>query len=62
MVLLPKDNAGTRSIELLEVLWKVAEAIIDTWIKTTVMFNDVLHGFRTCRGTGTDIMELNMAQ
>ena len=62
LVLLPKGNADTRSIGLLEVLWKLVESIIDTWIKTTVMFHDILHGFIACRGTGKAIMELKMAQ
>ena len=38
------------------------EAIIDTWIKTVVIFHNVLHGLRSNRGTGAEIMEINMEQ
>ena len=38
------------------------EAIIDTQIKMVVMFHDVLHGFCASRGTGTDIMDIQMVQ
>ena len=46
----------------MEVIWELVEAIIDTWIKTVVTFQDVLHGFCANRGTGTVIIELNMVQ
>ena len=47
---------------MIEVLWKVLEAIIYTRIKKVVTFHDVLHKFCASRGTGTAIMELKMAQ
>ena len=62
LVLLPKSNADTQGIGLLEVLWKAVEAIINTHIKTEVMFHEVLHRFFSCRGMGRDIMELKMTQ
>ena len=62
LFLLPKGNADTWGIGILEVLWKILEAIIDTRIKTEVMFHDVLHGFYACRGTGTAIIGIKMAQ
>ena len=37
------------------------DAIIDTRIKTVLTFHNVLHGFRANKGTGMEIMELNMA-
>ena len=61
-VLTPKGKADTREIGMIEILWKVVESIIKTNIKTVVTFHDVLHGFRIRRGTGTAIMENNMAQ
>ena len=36
MVLIPKVNSNTRMSVLLEVFWKVVEAVIDTQIKTLV--------------------------
>ena len=47
---------------MLDVLWKVVEALIDTRIKTVVQFHDVLHGFCAGRGTGTTITELKISQ
>ena len=47
---------------MIEVIWKVFEAIIDTWIHTVVTFHRFLHGFCTNRGTETTIIELSMAQ
>ena len=38
------------------------EAVIDTWIKSVVQFQDVLNGFRAGRGAGTSIMELKLFQ
>ena len=62
LVFLPKCKVNNRGIGTLEVLWKVVEAIIDTRIKTAVIFNDVLHGFRACRGTETAIVEIKMSR
>ena len=62
MVLLPICNSDTQGIGIPEFLWKVVEAIIDTRIKMSVIFHDVLHGFCACRGTGTAIIELKMSQ
>ena len=36
LVLIPKGSNYTWGIELLEVMWKVVEAFIDTRIKTNV--------------------------
>ena len=61
MFLIPKGNKDTQGIGILEVVWKVAEVVIDTCIKTAVQFHDVLHGFRTGREAGTVIIELKLA-
>ena len=61
-ILTPKDNTGTQGIGLLEVLWKVREAVIDTCIKKAVKFHDALHEFCVGKGTGTAIMEPNLSQ
>jgi hypothetical protein len=45
LTVIPKPQGGARGISLLEILWKLIEAIIDTRIKTTVTLHNVLHGF-----------------
>ena len=62
LVLISKGNADTRRIALLEVVWKVVEAVIDTRIKSVVQFHNVLQGFCTGRGIGTAIMDLRLTQ
>ena len=62
LVLLLKGNVDTRGISLIEVPWKLVEAIINTWAKIAVKFHDILHGFYSNRGTRTATMELNMYQ
>ena len=62
LVLIPKGTTNTREIGLLETLWKVAEALIDTHLRASLQFHDVLHGSRAGRGKGTAITELKLAQ
>ena len=62
LVLIPKGTTDTRGIILLETLWKLVEALINTRLKTSLQMHDVLHGFRYGRWTGTAIMELKLAQ
>ena len=40
----------------------MVEALIDTRLRASIQFHDVLHGLRDRRGTGTAIIELNLAQ
>ena len=47
LVLIPKGNADTRGIGLMESLWKVVEAIIDTHLMESVRLHDVPHRFCT---------------
>ena len=47
-VLILKENMDTWGIGLLESLWKVVEAIIDTRLRESVHLHNVLHGFHTC--------------
>ena len=37
-------------------------ALIETCLRTSLHMNDVFHGFRAGRGTGTAIMELKLIQ
>ena len=59
MVLIPKGNADTKGFGMLEVFWKVVEAVIHTHIKSIVQFHDVLHGFCAVRGAGPLLWSLN---
>ena len=38
------------------------EYIINTCLRASIQFNDVLHGFRVGRGTGAANMELKLSQ
>ena len=62
LVLIPKGNTCTRSIGLLETLWKVVDAIIDTRLRSSIHFYYVLHRFRAGRGVETATMELKLFQ
>ena len=62
LVLITKGTTDTRPIGLLDTLWKVVEALINTCLRASLQMLDVLHGFRPIRGKVTDIMELNLAQ
>ena len=57
LVLISKGNADTWGIGMLYIVWKVAEAVIDTCIKSLVQFYDVVHRFCAGIDTGTNIME-----
>ena len=61
-VLIPKGTTNTQDIGLLETLWKVVEALIDTRLRSILQLHDVLNGLRSRRGTGIAIVELNLAQ
>ena len=62
LVLILKGNMDTRGICLLESMWKVVEAIIDTCLRSSVHLHDVLHGFHAGRVGGAVILELKLAQ
>lgn len=44
-----------------DVLWKLVSNIINTRLIENIDFHDSLHGFRKARGTGTAILEANLA-
>ena len=46
MVPLPKCKGEYRSIGIVEVLWKVCSVAVNRCLKRSVVFHDVLHGFR----------------
>jgi hypothetical protein len=43
-------------------VWKICEAIIDTWIRSKIQLHNILHGFIQLRGTSTTIMEAKLQQ
>ena len=62
LVLIPKWTTNTRGIGLIDTLWKVAEAVIYTRLRTSLQLHDVLHWFRDRIGTGKAIMKLDLTQ
>ena len=62
LVIIPKGTSNTWSIGLIDTLWKVVEALIDTRLRASLQLHDVLQRLRAGRGTGADIMELDLAQ
>ena len=61
LVLIPNGTTDTIGISMLETLWKVVEALIDTCLRASLQMNNILHGFRKGIGMGTAIMELKLA-
>ena len=53
---------NTWGIGMIEVAWKVVEALIDTRIKAVVQFHYVLHKFHARGVKGKAIMDLKLAQ
>ena len=62
MVLIPKGSIDTRGISLLETLWRVVEALIDTTLCASLHLHDVIHGFRAGRGMGMAVMDMKPDQ
>ena len=62
VVLIPKEKNYYRGIGLVEVLWKVATAILNRRLAASVTFHDFLPGFWAGRGTGTAILKKNLLQ
>ena len=62
LALIPKVNMDTWGIGLLGFLCNVVEAIINTRLRESLRFHDVLHGLHAGKGIGTAILELNLAQ
>ena len=58
LVLIPKGDTDNSGIGLLELLWKVVEAIIDTLLKAGIRLNEILHGL--CSGREMDMVILEL--
>ena len=62
LFLIPKGTTNTRGIGLLQTLWKLVGVLMDTSLHARLQIHDVLHGFRSGRGTGSAIMDLKIDQ
>ena len=62
LVFITKGNTYTWGVSLHDMLWKVMESIIDTRLRASIQFHNVLHGFHAGGGMGTGTMELKIAQ
>ena len=60
-VLIPKGGGEYQDIGLLEPIWKVLEQVMDLRPEK-IKLHDSLHGCLAGRGTGTGIIEANLAQ
>ena len=62
LVLIPKGTTDTWGIGLIETMWKVVEALIDTCLRASLHMHEILHGSRARIGMRTAIMELKIYQ
>jgi hypothetical protein len=60
LVLIPKAGGRVRGIGLLESVWKVISMIIKERMAANISFDNMLHGFRAGRGTGTAILKARL--
>ena len=58
LFLITKGTTNRRDIVMLETLWKVVEALIDTGLRESLQFHESLHSFSTGRGMGAVMMDL----
>jgi hypothetical protein len=61
VVLIPKGGSDYQGIGLLKPMWKVCERVMDTQLNR-INLHENLHGCRDRRGTGTAMLEANLAQ
>ena len=60
VVLIPKGKWDYLGIYLVEVMWKVVEAILNLWLAGSITYHDFLRGFQSGRGTGTVTLEAKL--
>ena len=58
--MITKGNTDTQGIGLLEMIWKVVEAIINTRLQTSIQFHNILHGLHAGRVMGMATMEIKI--
>ena len=54
VILTPKGDRGNfRGVVLVEVIWNTISSLLNHWLTVAITYHDVLHRFRSGRGTGT---------
>ena len=62
VVLIPKGRGEYRGISLVEVMWKLVEAVLNFRITASISYHDFLHGFRSGHGTGNATLKSKLLQ
>ena len=62
MVLVLKGKREYRGLRIVEVLWKVCSVVVNCRLKRSVVLHDALCGFREGIGTGTETLDVKLAQ
>ena len=62
VVLIPKGKKDYWGIALMEVMWKVVAAILNSRFTASITYHDFLHGLRVGCGTSTATLEANLLQ
>ena len=62
LVLTPKGNTNPQGVILMETVWKVVEEIIDTRLRESISFHNILHDISMWRGMRRAILNLKLSQ
>ena len=62
MVLVPKGGGELCGIGLVEVVWKVAEMILNSQLTASITLYNILHGLQSGHGTGTATLKAKLLQ
>ena len=62
MFLISKGGGYYRSIDLVEVVWKVVAEILNSRPTAFIIYHNFIHGFWAGRGTGTCTLETKLIQ
>ena len=62
VVLITKGKKEYRGICLMEVMWKVVAAVLNSHFTASITYHDFLHGFWAGHGTGTATLEAKLLQ
>ena len=62
VVLITKGKKEYRGICLMEVMWKVVAAVLNSHFTASITYHDFLHGFWASRSTGTTTLKAKLLQ
>ena len=62
MFLIPKGKGYYSGIGLVEVMWKVVSAVLNSRFTSSIAYHNALHGFQAGCGTGTATLEAKLLQ